>query len=631
MKQACLRVAEVLLALASTLAILLVHTSLSDAECFLIFIRDVLATLSGREALAALVFVLLAGLYRRFARAPYPWRRLERLKLFLLAGFFAATSTLGAVYRGDDGVLSGFGTPFHLLLMAGKMIGFFSLFFIGMKAILLSLPAIAQKATLQEGVERGAVRRCFLLTALCLACAWAPWFLAHFPGTVTADGGRVLQQYFGEITPTADHPVAYTFLAGSLVRLGALLGGSLAGILCYTLVQWLLLLAAMAWSVSELKREGFPPLFRYAVTAVYALHPAIAQTGTAIVKDIPYVTAFVAYMLVTVRAFLHPRACWRSRGWWAGYAVFSLLILLLRHNGVLAVVPMAAVLAVRFYRAHPGRGRARYGLLAAPVAVLLLFNSLVVPAVAIPVETSPDVLGVAIQQTARILRNEPDSVSAGDLAVIDRVLEADRLGSAYAPHQSDSVRKLYRYFNGHTPSDVFAFAAVAARLSLAHPLTAAHAFFSLSGGFLDAFDTTYDNCNVPIPDTSPKYPARLRFQLPAGLADLQNRLISLEADYRALPLISQLKSVGLYVWAMWIAWFLMGRTRERRLGWLLVPLLMTLLTCLMSAGANIGTRYAFPILFTLPYLSCLFARAILRDAAEASADRPVLADITLAA
>ena len=82
---------------------------------------------------------------------------------------------------------------------------------------------------------------------------------------------------------------------------------------------------------------------------------------------------------------------------------------------------------------------------------------------------------MAIQQTARILRNEPDSVSPGDLAVIDRVLEADRLGSAYAPHQSDSVRKLYRYFNGHTPSDVFAFAAVAARLS-PHPLTAAMPF-----------------------------------------------------------------------------------------------------------------------------------------------------------
>ena len=348
--------AEVLLALAGTLAILLVHTSLTDAGCFLYFVRDVLAALAGREALAALVFVLLAGLYRRFARAPYSWRRLERLKLFLLAAFFAATSTLGAVYRADDGVLSGFGTPFHLLLMAGKMIGFFSLFFIGMKAILLSLPAIAQKAALQEGVERGAVRRCFLLTALCLACAWAPWFLAHFPGTVTADGGRVLQQYFGEITPTADHPVAYTFLAGFLVRLGALLGGSLAGILCYTLVQWLLLLAAMAWSVSELRREGFPPLFRYAVTAVYALHPAIAQTGTAIVKDIPYVTAFVAYMLVTVS--VSPSAGMLAfPGLVGGLRGFSLLILLLRHNGVLAVVPMTAVLAVRFTaRTRAGTG-----------------------------------------------------------------------------------------------------------------------------------------------------------------------------------------------------------------------------------------------------------------------------------
>ncbi|NLI21742.1 MAG: hypothetical protein GX418_09370 [Clostridiales bacterium] len=628
MKTICLRAAEILLALAGTLALLLVNTTLWTADCFLFFARDVLASLAGQEALGAALFALLGILYGRFARAPVAWRRPDRLKLSLLAALFAVISAVWADCRVDDGVLSGFLSPFHLLLLAGKGMGFFPLFYIGMKAILLSLPALSRKAVFGEGAKPADVRRCFWRTALCLACAWAPSFLAHFPGTITADGGRVLQQYFGEIMITGDHPLAYTFLAGTLVRFGMLLGGSLTGIAFYTLAQGLFLLGVMAWSVAQLRREGFPPVFRYAVTAIYALHPAIMQTGTAIIKDIPYATAFLAFVILTAKALLRPSEAWGSRGWWAGYAVFSLLVLLLRHNGALAVVPTAAVLAVRFHRARPGKGRALYGLLAAPLLALLLFNSLVVPAVAFPVESAPDILGLPIQQTARILKNDPDSVSAGDMAVIGRVLEADRLAEAYAPRQSDSVRKLYRYFNGHTRADVVAFGGVTAKLILSHPLTAAQAFFSLNGGFLNVFDTTYADCNRPIMDTSPKYPAALHYQLPEALRLLQSRLLSVEEQYRNLPFLSQLKSVGLSVWCMAILWFLVGRTRAKRLNWLLTPLWMTLLACLMSAGSSIGARYAFPIVFSLPYVACVLLRPVLCEAAPvggARADRTAVA------
>lgn len=629
MKAICLRTGEILLALAGTLALLLVNRTLSTADCFLFYVRDVLATLAGQEALGAVLFVLLACLYWRYARAPVAWHRLDRLKLSLLAALFALTSAIWADCHADDGVLAGFLSPYHLLLLAGKGAGFFPLFYIGMKALLASLPALARGVVFTQGAQPAQVRRCFRRTALCLACAWAPSLLAHFPGTVTADGGRVLQQYFGEIMATADHPLGYTFLAGSLVRLGMLLGGSLTGIALYTLAQWLCLLGVMAWSVAWLKREGFPPVMLGAVVAVYALHPAIQQTGTAIIKDVPYAAAFVAFVTLTAQALLHPPEAWRSRAWWAGYALVSLLVLLLRHNGMLAVAPTAAVLAVRFLRARPGKRRCRYGLLAAPLLAAVLFNSLLVPTLAIPVETTPDLLGVAIQQTARILKNDPASVSAGDMAAIDRVLEADRLAEAYAPHQSDSVRKLYRYFNGHTGADVLAFGGVTARLILTHPLTAAQAFFSLNGGFLCVFDTTYTNCNQPIMDTSPKYPSALHYQLPEGLMLWQSRLLSLEALYRTLPPLSQLLSVGLSTWCAAILWFLAGRTRHKRLTWLLTPLCMTLLACLLSAGSAISARYMFPIIFSLPYVACILLRPVLQEAAEAmaAAETPAAAPV----
>ncbi len=615
LKKALRLAAAALLALAGTLALLLVNTDLSTADCFLFFVRDVLNATAGHEAVAAVFSLLLFALYARFTFAPCAWRRGDRLKLCLLAAFFALTSSLGAVYRADDGVLAEFLSPYHLLLLAGKASGFFALFFTGMKAVLLSLPKAVKRVAFRPAPSRAAVRRSFWIAALCIGCAWAPSFVANFPGSVTADGGRALQQYFGEIAATADHPLAFTGLAGALVRFGAWVGGPLFGVFFYTLLQWLFLLGVMAWTVSELKREGFPTAFCATVGALFALQPASMQTGTAVIKDIPYSAAFVGYTLLYARAFLHTEEAWRSRRWWAGITVFSLMVLLLRHNGVLAVAPATAVLVFLFLRRLRRRGWARYGLLAAPLAALLLFNGLVVPKAAIPVESAPDVLGVSIQQTARILKTDPESVAGNDLAAVDRVLEADGLADAYVPRQSDSVRKLYRYFNGHTQADVRAFAATTLRLALARPLTAFHAFASLNGGYLDLFDATYSNGNSQIPQTSPKYPANLHFTLPAALTDLQTRLFSFEEAYRSLPLISQLKSVGLFTWAMLAAWFLVARTRERGLAWLLVPSLATLLACLLSAGFSIGTRYAYPMIFTLPYLLCVFARAVLNDAA----------------
>ncbi|MEG0049727.1 MAG: DUF6020 family protein [Clostridia bacterium] len=596
------------LTLASTLALMLVNVDLTSASCLVFFVRDVLHAIAGQEALAALLFLALAWLYVRFTFAPDVWKRGDRWRVSLLALAFAAVSALGAVYRADDGLLAGFFHWHHLLLLALKAAGFFALFFVGMKALLFSLQGAARKISFAKQAEPRAIRRCFLTAWVLIACAWLPSFLAHFPGTITADGGRVLQQYFGEIMLTSDHPLGYTALLGSVVALGSWVGGDWFGIFLYTLFQWVFLLSVMAWTVAELKREGFPALFTIGLTAFYALGPMSMLSGTAIIKDIPYAAAFLAYLVMLTKAFLHPKEAWQSKRWWLGYTVFSLLLLLLRHNGLMVILPMSLVLLCFFQHENKPQKHLRHGLILLPMVVMLAFNQWVVPRYAFVVESAPDTLGITIQQTARILKNDPASVSAEELAAIDQVLEASQLADAYSPHQSDPVRKLYRYFNNHTKADVLAYSKVAAKLAIRHPITAMHAACSLSLGYLDLFDVQYTNCNAGIYDTSPKYPKSIQLEASAGFSALQDRLRGFEEVYLSLPLVSQLKSVGLYTWALFVLWFLIRRTKERKLAWLLVPMLMTLLACLLSAGFAGGSRYAFPMVFAVPYVGCVLLR-----------------------
>ncbi len=609
----------ILFALASTLALMMVNADLTTSTCFLFFLRDCLHILSGQEAAATLVMALLVWFFHRTVFTPYAWQRGDRIKLGILSAFFAFSVALGAVSRADDGILATFLTPYHLLFLAGKGAGYFVLFFFGMKGLLLAMPRMASKLQFPPSpAETRVLRRTFLLSWLLLLCAWLPALLARYPGAVTADAGRALQQFTGEIMPTSDHPQAYTYLLGGIVWLGSRLGSDNAGIFTFIALQMLFLSGVMAWSLAELRRESVPRVFILSLLGLYALSPLTAQYAAVVIKDIPYSAAALGFTLCISKAFLHPLEMWQSRKWWLGFSVYALLLVLIRHNGIMVVLPSTLALGVRFYHSRKSTKKNRqplfYTLLALPLIVMLLFENLIVPQIAYKVEPSADVLGVAIQQTARILKNAPQDVTQEELTAIDSIWEADQLADAYTPRGSDATRKLFRYFNGHTAVDVRRFTRVWLRLAAAHPLTSLQAFWSLSGGFFDPFDTAFLPYEKMEPQSSIKYPHDLSMQHPDSLTAMQDRLLSLESSYRSFPGVSILKNIGLYTWLMLIGWFLIRRVRQKQWVWLLLPPLMTLLICLFSAGFAIGTRYALPIVYTLPWLLCLFTGPILKGA-----------------
>ncbi len=606
-----LRAAAVLcLSMAGALALLLMDVDVAAGAPITLYLRQVLESLAGGPVLHALVFALLVWLNARFMVRPFAWRRGDRLKLTLLAAVFAAIATASV----DGSTADTFLTPAHALLLCAKALGFFAMFWAGMKALLLSLPQLANALRPQPAPAARAVRRGFLLAWGLITVAWLPAVLARWPGALTGDGGRVLQQYFGEIIVTSDHPLAYTWLTGMLASVGRLLGSDNAGLFLCTLVQWLGLSAAMAWVAASLHREGFPKAARFAVVAVSALSPLAMGSAAVIIKDVPYSAAFVAFTVSFSRAALHPREAMGTWKWRVQYAALALCVLLLRHNGIVSVLPASLYLLVRFVRAGR-RGRAfTAAALAAPLAVLWLFNSLVVANVAFHVDSTPDLLGVPIQQTARILRSYPAEATPARMATIDRVLEADALASSYYPAHSDGSRRLYRYFNGHTGADVLAFTGVWAQLTARHPLCAAKAFWALNGGFLDPLNEARSVSTGMMAKDSPKYPTTLSIAHPESLAVLRQQLLAAEELYARLPGISLLCSIGVYVWLLWILWYLVRRTRGRGAAWLLLPAMATLATCLLSAGYAVGIRYALPLAFTTPYLLCLLGRAVLADA-----------------
>lgn len=614
LQKAARAVTVVLLAGFGTLALMLVDTCTGEASFMLAFLRDTLAALSGARITMALLLIALLVLNARFAFRQYPYQKGERLRMTLLAAFFALVATFSAAARTDSVTVADLFQPYALILAIIKFVGFVALFYVGLKALLCLLPALAARLRSLAPNASVSSRAMFFRAWFIILCGWLPSFILRMPGAVTGDAGRVLQQFTGEIAMTADHPVTFTYLLGGLTQLGHWLGSDNLGLLLYTLLQWLALSAAMAMMAADLRTARFPTGFCYALAVFYALLPLAMMNAALVIKDIPYSAAFIGFTVCYARALLHPGEAFASSRWRISCALFTLALLLFRHNGVLTVLPCAAVLLARLWWGKP-RIAVRWrlwviGALLFPVAAVMLLNTYAVPRVAIKVDSTPDMLGVAIQQTARILRNDPSAATAQEMAIIDRVLDAENLAAAYQPRTSDPVRKLFRFHNQHTQADVQAFVGVWLKLVSRHPLEAVQAFWSLSSGFLDPFDPHQSYSVNMLATFSPKYPQALHIAHPQVLQPVRDRLGYVEEIYRGLPLLSLTHAIGLYSWGLLLGWFLIRRSGHRKDVWLLLPALMTLLGCLFSAGYLPGVRYALPLVYTAPYLLSLPARGI---------------------
>ncbi len=591
-----------LMALATTVAVTLAQVDAQAGSGMAAFWRDALAQ-GGLDALSgAVIWALLTAFY--CLPLPCAYRRGDRAKLTLLSLLFSAVLTLGPVYRQGEDALIGFLYPYHLLLMAVKLCGWTPLFWRAMKWLLRRMDK--PRAVAAPIADTLRLRRVFLLAWAALLLCWLPMWVARFPAALNNDESRALQMLYGEAAFTDDHPYGYTLTLGAFLWLGRALGGASLGAALFAWAQAVFLSGALAYTVRELARLGTPRWARLCACALYALCPLTAHFGFIVLKDILYSAAFVGYVITLCRALEEPEGCWRRRSWAASWVAFSLMLLLWRHNGKMVVYPTSLALLLLCWRGAGVQKRAlRAGLLAAPIAAAALFGALAVSPNAIHVDNGANVMGVSLQQVARVVCYDSEGVSASEREAIDRVADFERVGAEYSLRTSDPARRAYRYFDPPTLRDWAAYTKAWLAICARYPLSAFHAAYGLNGGYLDplADGTAYiDETQAPESD---KYVRTLALTHPEWTRPLRARLNEAEALWRALPPVALLSHVGTYVWGLMLLLFLIRRTKQKRLAWLLLPSLMTLAACLLSSGFGSGGRYAFPIAYTLPYLACM--------------------------
>ncbi len=446
------------------------------------------------------------------------------------------------------------------------------------------------------------------LWLLFMVC-WLPYVLVFFPGTVCWDLGESAQMFFGLRPMNAWHGVFATWLFGSCIWLGRLFGSDNLGILLYVLLQWMLLAYMAAQTVCFLRRRGLRVAVRVAAILFFAVTPIFGGYVQFVGKDTLYAAALGLFLIRCAEALM----CREEGGLPAGALLemfaLGLLACLIRPNGLIVVLPMAALVTVFGAK---GRARLRIGAAAlGAAAVAMVFSYGLVPALGIGDDTGSALYSPLFQQSARALRDHRDTVTEEEYAAIDHVLDAENLPELYEPWISDPVKYTFRYYG--EPAAVQKEALEPYRqawfsMLKKYPLTYAEAFFAGNVSYYSFTPKmegeTYNN----------QAGSRLVFENYINQMGDDPRLVhvtqpvpeslrllaaAFARSWRHIPLLSLTYCCAFYTWLLMGAALSVMRQGNRRRLILFVPALLSLIVCMVSP-VNDYFRYFLPIVAMTP-------------------------------
>ena len=437
-------------------------------------------------------------------------------------------------------------------------------------------------------------------TVLCsmgvILLCWLPYYICLFPGASNSDTWWQLEQVTGVQPLNAGHPLLHTFLQSGLILAGkTLLGSWNAGVFLAVLVQSLSMAAVLAYSVHFLVRLNVQPVLLGLLLALYGLVPTFPRSATILMKDTPYSFSVLLFTVLVLEAVLLPEQFAAKRYKKPLAALAAFLVCTMRYNGPVLLIGVLLFSGPALWKTAKN-GRARAVLAAWLVLPLVLGYGISAGLKTLPgVEPANpnETLSVPLQQTGRFVRDFGDEVTDEERAVIDRVVQYDRLAEAYTPWLADPI-KSYINREDATDADRAAYRQVWMAQTLRHPVNALEAFVNLNYGWVYPGVTNPCWSYSPVADND--YVTR-----PAVLDRLETLLD--KADFAfLLPVTSWFENLGFAAWSLLALGAWLSARRVKGMGGALSMQYLTLLMCLFGPVFFGHGRYGWPLLFCWPVL-----------------------------
>lgn len=447
----------------------------------------------------------------------------------------------------------------------------------------------------------------FLSSFIVILLFFSVYIIAFYPIVLSPDPSNQILQYYNVRTKYADwailrnenifmtnhHPVMQTFLIGWCIDFGRMILNDNFGLFIYTMIQTLIYVSTLAYTIKFLKNNGVSLKLRFILLIIYSVVPHYAFYTVSAVKD----TLYTAFMIWLILFMIDVVRNYKDKSIDFKYILFITLIVILmslmRHNGLyIAVISFVALMI--YSRKNASK---LFLSLLLFTGIVVGFNKVLIPYLGIADASIRETLSVPFQQTARLAKYHDEAISDEDKKIIDKVLKYDTLANRYNPRLADDVKNEFNKYT--TKEELKEYFGVWFKYFIKYPVTYINATIDNTYGYIypnqhywyvyDTYDKRVVKANV------------VDYHFNKSTKFLRYTLVFYESIFPYLPGIGLISSIG---FSTWIVLILSVYVKKKKYLIAYIPLYLSILICFISP-ANTYFRYAMPYMFILPTLVIL--------------------------
>lgn len=512
-------------------------------------------------------------------------------KSLVLSVFFSFCLLMGQSYHQAGNASCCLGSVVNVLKFILALTGFSLLFRRLIRLCCAFLDARCFTSQETHFFSRHGFRKAFLI----LSAAYLPFLLLSFPGNLCWDAIGQIEQVMGSAPYSTHHPLLHSLIMGGFIKGGSmLLHSPEAGLFLYMLFQDTLLICALTATIALLSKRGADFRLLVCLLAIYCITPVYSNMASTAVKDVPYTAFTIGYTMALALLLEQPERL-KSRRFLVLFFLLQVGVILFRNNGLYVVLLSGISCFAFLFRNYRGVREKLLCLLASFGASILaaqLILFLLVQGTSAVSGSVGEMLSVPFQQTARYLQFHIDEIDAQERAGIEAVLgDAETVAAAYNPASADPVKALYH--KNASGTELAAYFRAWFRGLIRHP-----------GPYFDAFFVHIYGWFTPSVSNAIRYETDgYETVRQGGLFPNADKLLIFYYRFaNRISLLGLLENIGAAVWGLFFLTFYQKRRGNRAALPAGLPLWVSLLICMVSPCFFGHPRYAFPILFSLPFL-----------------------------
>lgn len=449
-----------------------------------------------------------------------------------------------------------------------------------------------------------------LATALVIFLCWLIPLIFLYPGSLANDGWGQLAEFQATFAGghihrhmmSDHHPFMDTMFMGSVITPFGHFHHWQLGFFVFVLIQAVLTAFAFGWTIWFTKeRLHLKEQSQRRLLLIYCFWPVFSTTVGSISKDTIFSWVYVLFMVVYADIVLTKGEDLEHKSWLWSLFVAGIGCIFTKKLGiyVVALSLLLLCLVIKKYRKR---------LITFSIATLLVAEVILhigTIGLGIAPGGKQEMFSIPFQQTARCVKEHPDSLRGHDRKIVNAVLPVKDLAKRYNPVNADPVKG----FNDRgTTSGFLAYLKVWAKMGLRYPKSYLAATNAMLSGWFSLYVyqplmNMYNHNQLPFHLSIDQHAAD-RHGWPHKTANFAENLYM---DLYKFPLFTFFLTYGFYASVLPLLLTCLTLKDRIKTHWLiLVPMILSIvLGCWLSpvsAQTTEGMRYLIPVIYTLPLM-----------------------------